>query len=379
MEAVHTLPPQQAIRPAGPPAEAGRRPKFLADTGFLIELRRRVAAHFKNTGRHERDCPQMYLKTAIILVWLVASYVLLVFVAQAWWQAVPAAVLLASALAAVGFNLQDDGGHQAYSRYRWVNKLAAMTLDLAGASSYLWHWKHNILHHTYVNVAGHDSDIDLGFLGRLSPHQKRRVIHRWQHLYLWLVYGLMAIRWHLYGDFHDIITGSIGTVRIARPRGWDLVVFVGGKVVFLSLAFAVPLLWHSWWVVLLFYALVTAVLGIILSVVFQLAHCVEEAEFPMPDEATLRMPDGWAIHQARTTVDFARKSRVLAWLLGGLNFQIEHHLFPHVCHVNYPDLSPIVEAACKEFGVKYCVHATFRAGLASHYRLLRRLGQPERT
>ena len=147
--------------------------KFGTNNGFQVELRRRVDEYFRTTGRRQRDCPQMYLKTAIILACFAASYVLLVFVAQAWWQALPLAILLGLAMAAIGFNVQHDGGHQAYSDHPWVNKLMAMTLDLIGGSSYLWHWKHDVFHHTYVNITGHDADIDLGFLGRLTPHQKR--------------------------------------------------------------------------------------------------------------------------------------------------------------------------------------------------------------
>jgi linoleoyl-CoA desaturase len=366
--------------PSRPSAvEPHRYPRFPHAGELYAELKRRAAAYFQATGRRERDCPQMYLKTAIILAWLAAAYVLLVFVVGAWWQALPVAVALALAMAAVGFSIQHDGGHQSYSKHRWVNKLAALTLDLIGVSSYLWYWKHAVYHHTYANITGQDTDIDVGRLARLSPHQERRTFHRWQHLYLWVLYALMGFRWHLYADFREVIDGAIGPHRVGRPKGWDLVAFLGGKVVSLSLIFVLPMLWHPVWVVLLFYALVVGVLGLVLAVVFQLAHCVEEAEFPMPRAEDLRMEHTWAVHQVQTTVDFARKSWVLTWLLGGLNFQIEHHLFPRVCHVNYPALSVIVEATCKEFGVRYSANRTFWGGLASHYRWLRRMGRPEAT
>lgn len=371
--------PQTHVRPAensARDAELTRRLKFGKNDGFQVELRRRVEAFFQRTGRRQRDCPQMYLKTAILLAGFAAAYVLLVFVAQAWWQAVPLAVALGLATAGIGFNVQHDGGHQAYSDRPWVNKLMAMTLDLIGGSSYLWHWKHAVFHHTYVNITGHDSDIDLGVVGRLTPHQKRLPFHRWQHLYLWPLYGLMAIKWQLYDDFRDALFGRIGGYRIPRPRGWDLALFLGGKALFLTLAFGVPLLFHSVGAVVLYYGVTVLVVGMVLSVVFQLAHAVEGAEFPLPRPDSGRMENAWAVHQAETTVDFARGSRVVAWLLGGLNFQIEHHLFPRVCHVNYPALAPLVEATCREFGVKYVEHESFRAGLASHFRWLRRMGMP---
>jgi linoleoyl-CoA desaturase len=287
---------------------------------------------------------------------------------------VPLAILLGLAMAAVGFNIQHDGNHQAYSDRPWINKVMALTLDLIGGSSYLWHWKHNVIHHTYTNITGHDNDIDLGYLGRLTPHQRWLPWHRFQHWYLWPLYGVMAIKWQLVDDFQALITGHKGKDRVPRPKRWDLVVFIVGKVVFFALAFGVPLLLHPWWAVLLFYGITAAVLGITLSIVFQMAHCVEQAEFPLPEPETGRLEKSWAVHQVETTVDFARKSRVVSWLVGGLNFQIEHHLFPRICHVNYPAISKIVEETCREHGVKYAAHASFWAGLAAHYRWLRRLG-----
>jgi linoleoyl-CoA desaturase len=355
-----------------------RRPRFPKDEGFQTEVRRRVAAYFKDTGRSERDCPRMYVKTMMILGWWAASYMLLVFVAASWWQALIAAVSLVLAMAAIGFSIQHDGGHQAYSRRSWINKLSAMSLDLIGASSYCWYWKHAVLHHTYPNITEADTDMNTGGIARLTPHQPRRWFHRWQHLYLWPLYGISAMRWHLYGDFKDVITGTIGDHRVPRPKGWDLAVFIGGKVASIGLLLVLPMFWHPWWVVLLFYTAVTCMLGVVLSVVFQLAHCVNEAEFPMPDSDTSRMDRPWAVHQVETTVDFARRSRVLTWLLGGLNFQIEHHLFPRVCHVHYPAIAPIVEATCNEFGVRYTAHTTFWGGIVSHYRWLWRMGHAER-
>ncbi len=280
------MPQQQAIQqiPANQPVRAeepGRRPKFDGSNGFQVELRQRVDEYLRSIGRRQRDCWQMYLKTAILLAIFAASYVLLVFVAQTWWQALPLAILLGLATAGIGFNVQHDGGHQAYSNHPWINKLMAMTLDVIGGSSYVWHWKHAVIHHTYVNITGHDADIDFGILGRLTPHQKRLKFHRWQHFYLWPLYGLLAIRWHLWGDFREFITGRIGGHRFPRPRGWELAIFLSGKATFLTLAFGIPLLFHSAWVALLFYGVAALELGVVLSVVFQLAHCVEQAEFPL--------------------------------------------------------------------------------------------------
>lgn len=351
-------------------------PKFPKDNEFQVELHRRVEQHFAATGKFQRDCPRMYLKTGLILGSFLTSYVLLVFFSSSWMSALPLALVLAVSTAAIGFNIQHDAGHKAYSNVGWINKLMSWTIDIVGGSSYMWHWKHGVFHHTYTNISGHDNDIELGLLGRLSPHQPRYALHRWQHLYLWPLYGFVVIKWNLFDDFHSYVTGKIGENRYPRPKGWELVVFIAGKLIFFSLAFAIPMIFHAWWVVLLSYLMVAVVTGIILSVVFQLAHCDEQAQFPLPIEDTGRMQQAWAIHQVETTVDFAPRSRVLTWLLGGLNYQIEHHLFPKICHTNYPALSKIVRQTCHDFGIPYHVHLTFWGALKAHYRWLRRMGQP---
>ncbi len=355
--------------------------KFTGSDKFIRELRRRVDAYFEQTGRRRRDCPQMYFKTATVLLWFFGAYFLLLFAVHSWWLIAPLAIILGLGLAAIGFNIQHDGGHKAYSDRPWVNKIMALTLDLMGGSSYLWDWKHNSLHHTYPNIEGHDDDINVGYLARLSPHQKHLPFHRAQGIYLWLLYGFLALKWHLVDDFHNVATGRIGGHKIPRPRGTDLLVFVAGKIAFFSMAFAIPVLLHPWWAVVGTYALAAFVSGVTLSIVFQLAHVVEEAQFPAPQPAGdgrggQIMETDWAVHQVQTTVDFARRNRVLSWFLGGLNFQIEHHLLSRICHVHYPELSKIVEQLCHEFGIKYAAHKTFWSAVASHARWVTQMGKP---
>ncbi len=357
--------------------------KFNGSDRFLRELRKRVDAYFERTGRPRRDCPQMYFKTASILAWFVGAYVLLMFVVSSWWLVLPLAIILGLSMAAIGFNIQHDGAHRAYSNRQWINKIMALTLDLMGGSSYLWDWKHNSIHHTYPNIDGHDDDINIGFLGRLAPQQIRLPFHRLQGFYLWVLYGLLAVKWHLFDDFYQIARGRIGGHKIPRPKGKDLVVFISGKIVFFSLAFVIPMLLHPVWAVLFVYTVAAFVSGLVLSVVFQLAHCVGEAEFPSPTSvagtAALQIQNEWAIHQVQTTVNFARGNRVLRWFLGGLNFQIEHHLFHKVCHIHYPALSKVVEEVCREFGVKYAEHRTFFSAVASHFRWLVLMGRPTKS
>jgi len=363
-------------RLASSTVEFGRKLKFQKNNAFQVELQRRVDEFFLFTGRQKRDCPQMYVKTAILLLSFALLYGLLVFKAQTWWQALPLSILLGIVAAGIGFNIQHDGGHQGYSDRGWVNQVMALTLDLVGGSSYVWHWKHGVFHHMYANISHYDADLEVGIVGRVSPHQPWLPIHRWQHIYLWALYGLMPIKWHLYDDFHDVISGRIGEQRFPRPQGWNLVRFVLGKGIFLTLAFGLPLMLHPVGVVLAFYGVMAIALGLVLSIVFQMAHCVEEVEFPLPLTNTSHMEDAWAVHQIETTVNFSRHNPVITWLLGGLNFQVEHHLFPRICHIHYPELATIVEATCQEFGITYREHSSFIGGVASHARWLQRMGTP---
>ncbi len=348
---------------------------FGASDGFHNLLRDRIQDYFDHTGQDRRDSLAMVVKTLAILSWFVVTYLLLVFVASTTWAALALSVCLGLAIAAIGFNIQHDGGHGAYSRHRWINRTAAMSLDLLGGSSLIWAHKHNGLHHTFTNLSGHDDDINLGLIGRLSPHQPHRWWHRWQHLYLWPLYGLLPIKWQFFDDFADLASRGRGAHSLPPLGRADWLVFAGGKILFFLLAFLLPLQFHPLSAVLGCYVVVSMVQGIVLSVVFQLAHCVEEADFPGIDPQLRQMESPWAAHQVATTVNFSRSNPWLSWLLGGLNFQVEHHLFPRICHVHYPQISRIVEATCRDCGVPYRTHASFGSGLISHFRWLRRMGQ----
>ena len=222
----------------------------------------------------------MYLKTAVLLLWFGASYALLVFGATTVWQGALLSLSLGLAMAGIGCAIQHDANHGAYSSRPAVNRLMGMTLDMLGASSYLWHFKHNLAHHTYTNLAGADDDINFVPFARLSPAQPRLRLHRLQQFYLWALYWFLFPKWNFVDDFKSLAQAQISGHAFPRPRGALLVQLIAGKVVFAAWAFGVPLLFHPWWVVLLFYATTSLVLGTTLAVVFMLAHCVEEAEFP---------------------------------------------------------------------------------------------------
>jgi len=360
-------------------AERGKTPphlKFRDNTEFHTALRRNVEAYFQRTGQPKRGNWQVYLKATVLLSAFFASYLVLVFFAGNLWQGLISAVVLALSITGIGFNIMHDGGHNAFSEHRWVNRMAATTLDLIGVSSYVWHWKHAMYHHNYVNIVGYDPDVDVSALARFAPHQRRLWFHRWQHLYVWALYAFLVAKLQLFNDFYHLIVGRIHTHPTPRPKGWSLATFVGGKTIFAVLAFVLPLFFHPVLPVLFYYAVTVFMMGLPLSVVFQLPHCTGRSGHPLPDEVTHIMENPWAVHQAEVTLNYDRHSRVRTWFFGGLNFHLEHHLFPSICHVNYPGMAKIVEETCRQSGVKYEQHQTFWIGLAEHYRWLREMGRP---
>lgn len=351
-------------------------PKFPRHSAFHRTLKKRVDAWFEETGRSRDGGARLIVKAVVILAWLATSYVLLVGFAATWWQALLAVTSLGLAASAVGFNIMHDGGHQSFSRHRWLNRLTASALDMIGGSSFIWNQQHNKIHHHYTNIDGTDDDIVLDPWVRLAPSQPMRPWQRWQWLYAWPLYSWLPPKWLFWDDYMSLLRGKLGDKPIPRPKGRELALLIGGKLWLYGLLFAIPLLLgHSFAAIAGLFVVYSIVHGVTLSVVFQLAHCVEEARIVEKAEAGERMPLGWTEHQLATTVDFCPKNRLINWYVGGLNFQIEHHLFPRISHVHYPALAPLVQATCEEHGIAYNVNPTLFAALRSHARFLYRMGR----
>jgi len=219
-----------------------------------------------------------------------------------------------------------------------------------------------------------DDDLDAAPFLRLAPTQPLRPIHRFQHLYVWFLLAFFPLKWALYDDFRSLARQRVGFRPVPRPRGYDLALFVLGKLVFVSWAIVIPISLHPLGPMVLTFGLVSTVSGVVLATVFQLAHCVEEAEHH-PTPADQRLGTSWAEHQLATTVDFAPDNALLCWYLGGLNHQVEHHLFPKVSHVHYRRLHPIIKQVCKENGVRHRTNPTLIQAIASHVRFLKRMGK----
>jgi len=320
--------------------------------------------------------PRMYLKSASILVWFVGSWALLVFAAKNGWQASACAMSLGLSIAAVGMGVQHDANHGAYSDHAWVNRAFGFTLDVMGVCSFIWRQKHNVIHHAFTNVQGVDFDLDFGVIARLSPEQRRRSVHRYQHVYLWFLYGFLLPKWVFYDDFVILFSRRMGPHKLPKLGAKEIALFIGYKVFFVGWSIVIPALYHPLWQVAIFHLVAAFTLGVTLACAFQLAHCVEEAQFPIAAPAGQLTNEDWQAHQVETTVDFARSNRLLGWFLGGLSFQVEHHLFPKVCHLHYEALSHIVEEVALKHGVRYRRNGTLRIAMSSHYRHLKKLGAP---
>jgi linoleoyl-CoA desaturase len=286
-----------------------------------------------------------------------------------------AAVLVVAAVG-VATGIMHDANHDAFSRSRRVNRIVGCTLDLLGGSSWLWRFKHNHLHHANTNVMGVDSDIDQGPIARMAPEQPWRRWHRYQHIYMWPVYGLLAIRWFLVADFKNLLSNRIGAQPLKVDKRFRHVAgMVAGKLAHLTWALAIPLALNPWWGVLCFYLACSWATGFVLATTFQVAHCVGEADFVEP--AAERRGPSFQLHQLRTTVNvrcgaFARSVR---WLIGGLDHQIEHHLAPRLPHTIHPLVRVRLESVCSQHHLPYRVHASAWQALRAHGRWLRAMGR----
>ena len=342
---------------------------------FFKELKSDVEAHFERNKLHPAGNGKLYIKGIIQILSALVLYIILVFFTPAVLISILLCILLGFNLAVIGFNVMHEGGHQTFSRYRSINQLSAYFLNILGGISYYWKIKHNINHHTYTNIEGMDSDIDVKPFMRLHAGQPWKPHHRFQHVYWLPLYGVSYLAWVFYEDFLKYFRKSVASNgrKTSLPRR-EHYVFWFTKVMYLLAYVAIPIWLTGFIPWLIGFLIITVVCGITTSVVFQLAHVVEGTQFHDPVIEGETGKQSWALHQIASTSNFGTSSGSLHWLLGGLNFQIEHHLFPRVSHIHYPEVSSYVKAACTKEGIRYHEHPTFSKALSSHIRHLRTLG-----
>jgi linoleoyl-CoA desaturase len=291
------------------------------------------------------------------------------------WAGILLCVLLAMAVSSIGFNVMHDACHGSYSSKKWVNNLFSLTLNALGGNAFFWRQKHNVLHHTYTNIEGADDDIAQSKLLRQSPTQAWMPIHRYQHIYLPIAYSLTMFMWVFVRDFLKYFTKRIYNTPLQPMDRAEHITFWLSKLFYLMVYIVVPIICVGFQTWIVGYVVFNVVTGIVLSYVFQLAHAVEGPEFDSVGLEDKMIETEWAVHQIKTTANFATSNKFISWFVGGLNFQIEHHLFPRVSHIHYPALSKIVQEHCQRFQLPYHCFPTLSMAIASHVRTMKHLGQ----
>lgn len=341
---------------------------------FFTTLKKRVGTYFSENNIHQTGNYRILIKSGVLVGLAAALYCILVFFTPVAWFALLLCVLLGFNLALIGFNVMHDGGHQSFSRHNLVNKVAAHFLNVLGGTAYYWQIKHNINHHTYTNIEGLDSDIDVKPFMRLHADQPLKPYHRFQHIYWFVLYGISYVAWVFYEDFQKYFSGRINSSSPKKKlTPSQHFIFWLTKLSYTFFYIILPIALVGWLPWLVGFLIVTFVCGLVISIVFQLAHVVEGTHFHTVTDGS---KSNWAMHQIQSTANFDTRSRVLHWLLGGLNFQIEHHLFPRVSHIHYPEISKFTREICQEHGVTYNEYKSMFAAIKSHLRHLYRLGRP---
>lgn len=353
------------------------RSEDINEQVFAKEVRQRVRTYFKENNRSTLGNSTLYLKSLILLGIYLAPFIVLLAVPLHPLAALGMAVLMGIGEAGVGMSVMHDGVHGAYSSKALLNKLAASTMFLLGSNTFNWKVQHNIKHHTFTNIYNYDSDISTKAVIRLCEHAPLKKYHRYQHIYAFPLYGLMTLL-RFFGEISTLLKlnrEKITEGQNASPA-LELLKLVITKVVYSAVIVGLPLLLtdFSIWQILIGFATMHFVAGMIMSTVFQMAHVVEGTMQALPDKNNV-IPTEWLVHQLRATSDFGRKNGLFSWYIGGLDYQIEHHFFPNISHVHYPAIGPIVESTAKEHGFAYNLKPTVLHALGSHYRRLKELGR----
>ena len=352
-----------------------KKHKDFADT-----LKARVRAYFKENDLSPNGNRGMVFKTIIALATFIVPYIFLLAGGyEQVWLLFLLWITMGFGAAFIGLSVMHDALHGSYSRHKWVNRLIGYSAELLGISGDMWKFQHNSLHHTYTNVDHVDEDIEPRFLFRFSPNQPRKWFHKYQFLYVTPFYGISTLTWVGFKDFTKPFSYRRKGLIPNRKSMWRHFVNMSfTKVVYFSLFLVLPiiLLKVPFWLTILMFLSMHFVAGLILSLIFQTAHVMPSSDFILPEDNTIEQ--NWLVHQLMTTTNYAPKNRILTWFIGGLNFQVEHHLFPNVCHVHYRRISKIVQQTTKEFNLPYHVQKSFRSAILSHFRMLIALGRGDR-
>jgi len=343
---------------------------------FFPALKKAVEEYFTTKQLKKTGNWKLYLKTVVLLLAALALYVSLVSGWVSGWAGVGFSILFGVVLAGIGFDVMHDACHGSYSSRKWVNEILGLSLNALGGNAFFWKQKHNIIHHTYTNVDGVDDDIAKNPIIRMCDTQRWVPAHKYQHIYLPFLYMLGSIFWIFVQDPKKYVTQKVYTTPMPKMDAKEHIIFWASKALYVIFYMVLPIVTVGWLPWFIGFMTMHFALGFTLSIVFQLAHVVEETEFEFVDGSDFKhIENEWAIHQIKTTANFSPKSKIINWYVGGLNFQIEHHLFPRISHVHYPAISKIVEEKCREFGITYNSLPNLVTAVNSHFRFIKSLGR----
>lgn len=353
--------------------------RFAANNAqFFATVNQRVNQYFKSNNISKHANGAMVIKTLFMLSLYFTPYILLLTgVIQGVWAAWGASMVMGLGMAGIGLSIMHDANHGAYSSKPWVNDLLGLTLNLVGGHAFNWKVQHNVLHHTYTNVHDVDEDISPRGILRMAPGSPWKPFHKFQHLYAWFFYGLMTFVWILFKDFERLIRyqkdGFVLRQKSSAVKEWTYLLITKSIYLFYIAYLPIQILNISFGTWFIGFLTMHYISGFILAIIFQPAHVVDGTVYPNPDNNG-NLENNWAIHQMQTTTNFAMNSTWFSWYVGGLNFQVEHHLFPQICHIHYKKIAPILEATAKEFGVPYKKKETFLKALLDHAKMMKTLG-----
>jgi linoleoyl-CoA desaturase len=343
---------------------------------FFGVLRQNIDQYFQTNNIEKTGGSKIMVKAIVMLSMYFIPYIIVLTAGLPNYLNLILCFVMGLGVAGTGMSVMHDAIHGSFSSNKLVNDIFGASLYFLGGNVQNWDIQHNKLHHTYTNIHEVDEDITGKFLLRLSFQDKMKSVHRFQHIYAFFLYGLMTISF-LWKDFKEIGVykemSKLGFVKAFT--GKELLRLYISKIAYVLFIMVLPLTvldisFGQWF---LGFMVMHLTAGIILSTIFQLAHVVEDAHHPNPDDKGI-VDSAWAVHQLLTTSNFFGKNRLLSWYIGGLDFQIEHHLFPTISHIHYRKIAPIVEKTAKEFGINYNSKGSFTNALKSHIKMLKDLG-----
>mmetsp|Transcript_38283 Transcript_38283/g.94972 ORF Transcript_38283/g.94972 Transcript_38283/m.94972 type:complete len:488 (+) Transcript_38283:257-1720(+) len=347
--------------------------------GFYMDAKVAVEKYFKDNKLDPRVHTEMYIKTFVILAGVVICNYCSFFLTSSFLVSAVFAALHGMFKAEIGVSIQHDANHGAYGKNRTFLHAMQLSLDVVGASSFMWRQQHVVGHHAYTNVEGIDPDIRCApenDIRRVNEHQPRAAHHSLQHIYLFFAYGLLSFKSCFADDFAAYASGRIGWVKVAKFTWGEAAAFWGSKALWAFYYLYLPAKYsvHSGARIAALVAVTEVITGWLLAFMFQVAHVVGDVRFfKLSAEGKLNL--GWGESQLYSSADFAHGSWFWTHFSGGLNYQVAHHLFPGVCHVHYPQIAKVIMKVAKEHGLEYTVYPTFWSALSAHFAHLKNVGQ----